>query len=517
MKLDRFTIATRLCFLLSTFAVLGALFVVWALAEINKMRQESRRAADVLTPQLLRMSEMELTLTRVSLEARHAILSRNSAELQESLNRIDKYAKRLDELSSEFESAISTERGRALFADVKNKRQVFWQEAGKIVEHVLAERRAEAFAHLVDKVVPARDVWLKAMTTQREYQNETLLSRMNSVYGRIAAAEYSLYVLLALMAMGAAGGSWMGGRAIRSRARAAASVADRIAQGDLTAPVVANGHDEFVPLFQALAGMQERLVSVVGSVQAGARQVASASADITNGNIDLSARTESQASSLQQTAAAMDQISSTVKNNADTAQQATQLASAATGVAIKGGEVVAKVVSTMDEIAGSSRKIADIISVIDGIAFQTNILALNAAVEAARAGEQGRGFAVVASEVRSLASRSAEAAREIKTLIGSSVEKVQTGTQLVGEAGTTMNDIVAQVQRVSDLIAEISSATAEQSAGIGQVSQAVTQLDGATQQNATLVQSSAESASNLREQAERLVQSVGAFRLASSI
>ncbi len=510
---NQMTIAARLGALLAGFALVGALFVALALTEISQIRQDSRRVADVLTPQLLRMSEMELTLTRISLQARHAILSRNPAELQATMGEIGKHAKRLDELTKEFEAAISTDRGRAQFAEVNSKKDAFWEQAGKVVEQVNAGRRDEAFAQLVDQVVPARDAWLAAMTAQREYQRELLLGRVNSVHERIASTELTLYALLALLALGAAGGSWLGGRSIRRRAGAAVTVADRIAQGDLTAPVVTDGRDEFAPLFKALRGMQERLVTVVGSVQAGAQQVASASAQITSGNTDLSSRTERQASSLQKTAAAMDDLSSTVMKNADTARQATQLAGAATQVAAKGGEAVSRVVSTMDKIAGSSRKIADIISVIDGIAFQTNILALNAAVEAARAGEQGRGFAVVAGEVRSLASRSAQAAREIKLLIGSSVESVEAGTQLVGDAGTTMNEIVVQVRRVSELIAEISSATVEQSAGIGQVTRAVIHLDGETQQNATLVQRSAEAATSLHDQADRLVQSVGAFRL----
>ncbi len=513
MNLNRMTIAARLGVMLATFAVLGALFVAWALTEISQMRHDSRRAADVLTPQLLRMGEMELTLTRISLQARHAILARNPAELKATLDEIGRLSKRLDTLTNEFEAAISSDRGRKLFAELKARKDMFWQQAGEVVEHVAAGRRDEAFAHLVDHVVPARDAWLATMAAQREWQRELLLGSVNAVHQGISAAEYSLYALLALLAVGAAGGAWLGGRAIRTRAHAVVEVADRIAQGDLTAPVTAGGADEFAPVFSALRDMQGRLASVVSLVQVGAQQVAHASAEITSGNADLSARTEHQASSLQETAAAMDELSSTVRSNAETARLATQLAVSATAVAAKGGEVVAKVVTTMEEIAGSSRKIADIIGVIDGIAFQTNILALNAAVEAARAGEQGRGFAVVAGEVRSLASRSAVAAREIAGLIGNSVERVTTGTRLVGEAGTTMDEIVAQVRRVSDLIAEIGSATAEQTTGIGHVSQAVTQLDGVTQQNAALVQRSAQATSSLREQADRLVESVGTFRV----
>jgi methyl-accepting chemotaxis protein len=245
----------------------------------------------------------------------------------------------------------------------------------------------------------------------------------------------------------------------------------------------------------------------------GSENVATASAQIAQGNQDLSGRTEQQASALQQTAATMDELGSTVRNNADNAAQANQLALGASSVAVKGGAVVGQVVETMKGINDSSRKIADIIGVIDGIAFQTNILALNAAVEAARAGEQGRGFAVVASEVRSLAQRSADAARQIKTLITASVERVDQGTALVGQAGKTMDEIVGAIQRVSDIVGEISSASAEQSSGVAQVGQAITQMDQTTQQNAALVEESASAAMSLQQQAQQLVQAVAVFRL----
>jgi methyl-accepting chemotaxis protein len=259
--------------------------------------------------------------------------------------------------------------------------------------------------------------------------------------------------------------------------------------------------------------MQASLMSVVSNVRANSESVATASAQIAQGNQDLSQRTEEQASALQETAASMEQLSSTVKQNADNARQANQLAQGATGVAVKGGEVVSQVVTTMKGINDSSKKIADIISVIDGIAFQTNILALNAAVEAARAGEQGRGFAVVASEVRNLAGRSAEAAKEIKQLITASVERVEHGTALVDQAGETMTEVVGAIQRVTDIMGEISAASIEQSAGVSQVGEAVSQMDQVTQQNAALVEESAAAAESLKSQARALVQAVAFFNL----
>jgi methyl-accepting chemotaxis protein len=285
-----------------------------------------------------------------------------------------------------------------------------------------------------------------------------------------------------------------------------------IAAGDLATRIDVRAGQEG-SIVGAMARMRDSLAHTVGQVRHASDSIATGSAQIATGNADLSQRTESQASNLQQTAASMEQLNSTVRNNADAAHQASQLAGSASEAAGRGGDVVGRVVATMNEISDSSRRIADIIGTIDGIAFQTNILALNAAVEAARAGEQGRGFAVVAGEVRSLAQRSAEAAREIKALIGASVQKVEAGSQLVGEAGRTMDDIVQQVRRVADLIGEISAATVEQTSGIGQVNDAVTQLDKMTQQNAALVEQSAAAAESLRSQAQQLVQAVAAFSL----
>jgi methyl-accepting chemotaxis protein len=296
----------------------------------------------------------------------------------------------------------------------------------------------------------------------------------------------------------------------------AVDVASNIARGDLSTPVRVFGSEEFVRLFRELHTMQNGFSDIVARVKQNAESVATASAEIAQGNHDLSARTEQQASALEQTAASMEELGSTVKQNAESARQANQLAMNASSVAIQGGDVVGQVVETMKGINESSRKIADIISVIDGISFQTNILALNAAVEAARAGEQGRGFAVVASEVRSLAGRSAEAAKEIKTLINASVERVEQGTALVDKAGSTMTEVVSSIRRVTDIMGEISAASSEQSSGVSQVGEAVGQMDKSTQQNAALVEQMAAAASSLKSQAQDMVQVVAVFRLSDS-
>ncbi|WP_114968925.1 methyl-accepting chemotaxis protein [Rhodoferax ferrireducens] len=306
-------------------------------------------------------------------------------------------------------------------------------------------------------------------------------------------------------------------RSITGPVTQAVRVASAVAGGDLTVDVPVHGSNELGQLMQAMLAMRDHLSQVVTQVRHGSESVATASAEIAQGNHDLSARTESQASALEETASSMEELGATVKQNADNARQANQLAMRASTVAVKGGEVVGQVVETMKNINESSRKIADIIGVIDGIAFQTNILALNAAVEAARAGEQGRGFAVVASEVRSLAGRSAAAAKEIKSLISVSVERVEHGTILVDQAGVTMAEVVSSIKRVTDIMGEISAASNEQSTGIAQVGEAVTQIDQTTQQNAALVEEMAAAAGSLRSQAQELVQVVAVFRVGGLI
>jgi methyl-accepting chemotaxis protein len=324
-------------------------------------------------------------------------------------------------------------------------------------------------------------------------------------------------VMLALGALAfmlATSSAWVVTRSITVPILQAMRVAETVAAGDLSSRIDVTTRDETGKLLGALKAMNMSLVRIVDQVRQSSDSIATGSGQIAMGNQDLSQRTEEQASNLQQTAASMEQLTSTVKNSADTARAANQLASSARDVAARGGVVVGQVVTTMGDITTASKRIADITGVIDSIAFQTNILALNAAVEAARAGEQGRGFAVVAGEVRNLAQRSAEAAKEIKVLIGDSVAKVEAGTRLVGDAGRTMDDIVAQVKRVNDLIGEISAATGEQTIGIGQISHAVNQLDQVTQQNAALVEESAAAAESLKFQADSLVTAVAAFRLA---
>ena len=363
--------------------------------------------------------------------------------------------------------------------------------------------KATVHAHEAEGVVSELNKLLQAVKDQYLAQSAATVRQSFWLSGLSLLLAVVLVAPLTLLNM----------HSICSPIDAARRLAERIATGDLSTPVTDSGADESARLLKALDAMQSNLRTIVGQVRQSAESIQVASAEVASGNTDLSQRTEQAASNLQQTAGSIEQLTSNVRQSADAAAQANQLASSASAVAQRGGQVVSEVVSTMNEINSSSKRIADIIGTIDGIAFQTNILALNAAVEAARAGEQGRGFAVVASEVRSLAQRSAEAAREIKTLIGTSVDKVETGARLVQDAGSTMNEIVASVQRVTDVIGEITAAAAEQSSGIAQVNGAIGSLDQMTQQNAALVEESAAAAESLRDQAQRLNGMVATFVL----
>jgi methyl-accepting chemotaxis protein len=333
---------------------------------------------------------------------------------------------------------------------------------------------------------------------------------------RTAASAYTWIGAIVVLAAGLATAlGWLAHYSIKTPAEVLVACVTRIAGGDLDTKVKSEGQDELAWLNHELNMMRKKLLATITEVRVSAEQVALAPSEIASGNADLSTRTESQASGLQQTASSMEQLTATVHQNADNAQQANDLVVSASGIAARGGEVMNQVVATMTDIDTSARKIADIIGVIDGIAFQTNILALNAAVEAARAGEQGRGFAVVASEVRNLAQRSAAAAKEIKALIGNSVDKVDAGSKLVDQAGNTMTELLQSVRQVTHIMSEISVASREQSAGIEQVNRQVEQMDGMTQQNAALVEQASAAASSLRDQSKKLSEAVAVFKLAA--
>ncbi|MDR7152304.1 methyl-accepting chemotaxis protein [Hydrogenophaga palleronii] len=427
------------------------------------------------------------------------------------------YRKHMDEALAAYEKRLFTPEAKAHFTTLPPLLSEFWKVGGANIALIQEGKKEEAFAYLVDVTIPARNRLLDAFSSGLDIQTKGLSSDISQIRKDATSTSNLIAGLAGTLLVAMMGFSAYVASVLRRRVTATQAVAERVRDGDLTTAVVDDARDEFTPLLATMKDMQTSLTRVVTQVRQGADNVASASAEIAQGNSDLSSRTEQQASALEQTSASMEQMGSTASQNADNARQANQLAASASSVAVQGGEVVSRVVQTMKDINDSSKKISDIIGVIDGIAFQTNILALNAAVEAARAGEQGRGFAVVAGEVRNLAQRSAEAAKEIKGLIGASVERVEQGTRLVDQAGTTMQEIVTSIQRVTDIVGEISSASTEQSAGVGQVSEAVSQMDQTTQQNAALVEESAAAASSLQQQAQQLVQAVSVFRLGAQL
>ena len=393
-----------------------------------------------------------------------------------------------------------------------------WQAYAALSDQAAALARAGKADQVLPAVMGAVKPFDAAIASMRQLTAFNDAGATADAQAARALYESSRQQVIAMLAAAVALAGALGAliaRAITVPLREAVDVAEAVAGGDLTRRIDSRGRDETAQLKRALGRMVANLRGIVSDVRSGVESVGTASAQIATGNIDLSQRTEEQAANLQQTAASMEQITSTVRQNADNASAASQLASSARDVAVRGGSVVGHVVATMDSITQSSRRIADIVGVIDGIAFQTNLLALNAAVEAARAGEQGRGFAVVAGEVRALAQRSGQAAREIKELISQSVGQVDDGARQVAEAGETMQRIVTQVQRVNDLVSEISAASTEQTRGIEQVSLAVSQLDQVTQQNAALVEESAAAADSMRVQAEHLAQSVATFKIAA--
>ncbi|WP_322469487.1 methyl-accepting chemotaxis protein [Hydrogenophaga sp. SNF1] len=424
-------------------------------------------------------------------------------------------SKDVAELQKGLEERITSEQGKALLAAINEKRNAYLEVRKRFFDALQMEDYAGAQDILDKELPPAVEAY--SAEQQKMISGQRTLMEQAATNSRAAVTrQITLLVALAVCAIAlAAFVAWAITRSVTEPLKEALSATDAVAEGDLTREVRVDRQDELGRLLGGLSRMRESLVKTVGQVRTATDSINTASAEIASGNQDLSSRTEQTASNLQETAASMEQLTSTVRQSADAARQANQLASTAAEIAQRGGSVVSEVVNTMDEINQASRKINDIIGVIDGIAFQTNILALNAAVEAARAGEQGRGFAVVAGEVRNLAQRSAEAAKEIKALIGASVDKVEAGSQLVANAGETMHQIMGSVQRVTDIIGEISAAAGEQSDGIGQVNTAVSHLDQMTQQNAALVEQSTAAAQSLRDQATRLAEVVQVFRLRS--
>ncbi|WP_428001253.1 methyl-accepting chemotaxis protein [Acidovorax sp.] len=512
--MDKMKIATRL-----TLAFAAMVLLLIGLGAISLLRsahqsEELHDVVDTRIPITRSLGVLADGANTQAIQFRNLVLFNSEPIAKSAMDQIAAARATTADQYKLLDTLISSPKGEEILARMLKARADFLKSSDEFLALVQKGQKDEAIKLLEEKLRPAQLDYQKTLREQVEFQAQLTTEagkeadsaasalRRDVLIAGVAAIAVAIFLAFAII------------RSITRPLAQAVQAADRVAAGDLSGDIVVQSRDETGQLLSALQRMQQSLVNTVTTVRSNSESVASASAQIASGNNDLSARTEQQASALEETAASMEELGSTVRQNADNARQANQLALNASTVAVQGGDVVAEVVETMKGINASSSKIADIISVIDGIAFQTNILALNAAVEAARAGEQGRGFAVVASEVRSLAGRSAEAAKEIKGLITASVERVEQGTQLVDKAGATMTEVVAAIRRVTDIMGEISAASSEQSAGVGQVGEAVTQMDQATQQNAALVEEMAAAASSLNSQAGELVNAVAVFRLA---
>jgi methyl-accepting chemotaxis protein len=521
MKFRNLTIATRLGIGFGLVAVFLMVVIALGLTSMRQIQDRMDEVTKINNVETRLAQTMDLTVTERALALRNLILLKEAKEIQIEVNRIaeqeKKYATAQDKLSHMFATLESTSADeKQLLSQIKQQAELavpFIQRAAALA---LEEKQDEAYKLLRYEFRPVQKQWwelVRKLIAIEEKQNTEGAAAAEAAY---ASARLVMLLIgsMALVTSLIAGVLITRGvtRQLGCEPAEAAEIAGQIAAGNLAVHITTRDGDKHSLLF-AMRSMRDNLAQIVSQVHASTETIATAAGQIASGNLDLSSRTEQQASTLEETASSMEELTSTVRLNTDHARQANGLAESASDVAAKGGAVVAQVVDTMAAIDVSARKIVDIIAVIDGIAFQTNILALNAAVEAARAGEQGRGFAVVATEVRNLAQRSAAAAKEIKDLIGDSVDKVQAGNRLVEQAGSTMHEVVASVKRVTDIMSEIMLASQEQSSGIEQINNAVTQMDDVTQQNAALVEEAAAAAQAMQEQVNSLNDVVSVFRV----
>ncbi len=514
-QLANIKIGVKLSIAFIAAALLTIVLGLVALMQLGKVTQNTQDIATNYLPGVEMGAALRGAINDIRRAEARLMISDTPKEIDEQEARINSGKKKISELEAKMQAVMDSDTEKAAMASFMEHRAAWFSAGQKIVEEARsgADGKAKAIEAYKKESSTAFNAALADITVINDYNSKIAAEGWASAQVVAGNARITVITTIALSVLACVIMAWSITVSITRPLAQGVLLAEAVAAGDLTVEVTTSGGDELGQLLRAMDTMKNGLRNVVIRVRHGSEGVATASAEIAQGNHDLSARTEQQASALEETAASMEELSSTVKQNADNAKQASQLASSASTVAVSGGEVVSQVVQTMKGINESSHKISDIISVIDGIAFQTNILALNAAVEAARAGEQGRGFAVVASEVRSLAGRSAEAAKEIKALIHASVERVEQGTTLVDQAGETMTEVVASIKRVTDIMGEISAASGEQSAGVSQVGEAVMQMDQATQQNAALVEQMAAAASSLKSQAQDLVQVVATFKL----
>ena len=516
MQITNLKIGARLGLAFAVICAMMVFVAAFSIAMLAKVNSSTDVILNDRMPKVATTNALLANVNDIALGLRNTMLSDNAADRQKQAEAILAHRQEAASNLVLLDRGLKLTRTRELLAQMTEVNNTYVKGQEHLLKLVDGGKPEEAKAYLVDTLRPLLVNYKKLIAEQIRFQTD--IARKS---GDDAAQTYENTRLLmaalaaAILAVSGLLAYWITRSITRPLARAL-TVATTVAAGDLSSWIEVQGKDEVGQLLAALKSMNDSLARTVGSVRSGTETIATAAAQVAAGNQDLSARTEQQASSLEETASSMEELTSTVQQNADNARQAHSLASTASNVAQRGGVVIARVVETMGEINASASKIADIISVIDGIAFQTNILALNAAVEAARAGEQGRGFAVVATEVRNLAHRSAAAAKEIKTLIEASTHAVAGGSELVQQAGTTMSELVDSVTRVTDIMSEINAASAEQSAGIAQINLAITEMDTVTQQNAALVEEAAAASESMQEQASSLAQVVSVFTLGAT-
>jgi methyl-accepting chemotaxis protein len=513
MKFGNLKVGVRLALGFGIVVILLVIASSLSVARISGLHESIDLVIKNRYPKIVSIGELQNRVNDQARVLRNAIISVDPADVDKWLAKAEEDSKQANAIYEKLNETISSAKGKELLQVAEAKRAAYLDVKTELIKRIKAGNTEVTANYLFGDFQKPQLDYFDSVTKLATFQ-ESLMSEDGE--NAAASANFAIQTTLGITAFAALFAlilAFIITRSVTRPLNEAVQIATNVAAGDLTTRIEVSTSDETGKLLQALKAMQLNLEQMVANVRSSSQNVADASTEIAQGNNDLSVRTEQQASALEETAASMEELSSTVKQNADSARQANQLAASASSVATNSGEVVAQVVETMKGINESSRKISDIISVIDGIAFQTNILALNAAVEAARAGDQGRGFAVVASEVRSLAGRSAEAAKEIKRLINASVERVEQGTALVDKAGVTITETVTSIRRVTDIMGEISAASSEQATGVAQVGEAVSSMDQVTQQNAALVEEMAAAASSLRGQAQDLVQVVASFKL----
>jgi len=513
MKIADIAISRRL-FL--GFGILMFLIVAMAMIGINRLANLDAQMTDVINdkyPKTIMAGDIIDQINLVARSVRNVLLLKDPQEIQSENARITGAEQAIADRLSQLDKQLFDPESRTLLENLLKAKQNYDLQRDKVLQLVANGDKERAIELLISDVRPVQNAYMSASAQLIKKQHDLMQASGEAITSNYHSASAVLESLAAAGLLLAAAIAYLITRSITVPLKRAVLVAQTVAAGDLTSHIKASSKDETGQLLSALSTMNGNLQTIGQKVQHSTDTIATASAEIASGNLDLSSRTEEQAGSLEETASAMEEMTATVTHNADNARQANQLALSASVIAQQGGDIVGQVINTMGSINASSHKIVEIISVIDGIAFQTNILALNAAVEAARAGEQGRGFAVVASEVRSLAQRSASAAKEIKLLINDSVEKVGSGSKLVSQAGSTMEEVVASVQRLADVVGEITAAGTEQSEGITQINRAITQMDQTTQQNAALVEQAAAAAQSLQDQTIQLLEVIKIFKV----